>query len=225
MVQVTARPDTQEMVIVHRVFRREYRLAPQMVRAVQPGDVQRARTVAAHLTEMGTTLHHHHAGEDELVWPKLHERALVAGDLVHRMETQHEQVSALLHRADELLVRWAASADATLRDELAGVLQEVSTVLAQHLDEEEREVLPLIAEHMTVAEWSQLGERGMAATPRSRLLMLLGHILEDATAEERATFLGHAPAPARLMYRLVGRRRFEREVAVLRAGIPQQRQG
>ena len=57
--------------------------------------------------------------------------------------------------------------------------------------------------------------------------MLLGHILEDATEQERRMFLSLAPAPARLLHRLVGRRRFEREVALLRRDVvvPQQRSG
>ena len=88
-------------------------------------------------------------------------------------------------------------------------------------------MLPLVAQHPTAAEWDQLGGRGMASTPKARLLVLLGHILEDATEQERRMFLSLAPAPARLLHRLVGRRRFEREVALLRRDVvvPQQRSG
>ena len=101
----------------------------------------------------------------------------------------------------------------------------MSSALDEHLAEEEREVLPLIEQHLTSAEWAELGERGMASVPKPRLLVLLGHFLEETSPEERRRFLAHAPAPARLAYRLVGRRKYEKEVAELRRGIelPQQR--
>jgi hemerythrin-like domain-containing protein len=221
---VVDKPDTQEMVVVHRVFRREFRLAPQIVRQVSEGDVARASVVVAHLTEMGTMLHHHHSGEDELVWPRLNERAQVSADLVARMEAQHEQVAGLMHRVDELRAQWAASASATVRDELAAVLTELSSALDAHLDEEEREVLPLIEQHLSCKEWDELGERGRAGIPKPRMLVVLGHILEDTSPEERTTFLGHMPPPARVLYRMLGQRKFDREVAVLRRDIPAQRQ-
>lgn len=225
MSQVAEPPDTHEMVIVHRVFRREFGLAPHMVAAVAGGDVAQAQAVTAHLTEMGAMLHHHHTGEDELVWPRLHERTELDRELLARMEQQHEAVGALLRRADDLLPRWGASTDIALRDELADVLARLSQQLDAHLDEEEREVLPLIAQHMTVEEWGELGKRGMAAIAKPRMLVILGHILEDASPEERATFMLKAPPPARVLFKLVGRRKYQREVAGLRAGIPQQRRG
>jgi iron-sulfur cluster repair protein YtfE (RIC family) len=224
---VQQRPDTQEMVVVHRVFRREFRLAPQMVRLVPAGDAARAAVVAGHLTEMATMLHHHHSGEDELVWPLLTERASVSGEVVERMEAQHEAVAALLDTCAELVPAWGAGADVPTRDRLAGVLEELSAALDEHLAEEEREILPLCAEHMTAEEWGRLGQRGMAAMPKSRLLVIFGHLLEEASPQERATMLGHLPAPARLLFRAVGRRAWAKEVGRLRAGIevPTQRTG
>ena len=219
MGQVAERPYVQEMVIVHRVFRREYRLAPEIVARVVDGDVGRAEVVASHLTELGTVLHHHHTGEDELVWPRLLERAALSEALVARMQDEHARVSELLHRLDELVPAWRRTAAAETRDELVGVLRAVSVALEQHLDEEEREVLPLVEQHLSAAEWAELGERGMAAMAKPRLLVLLGHILEETTAEERKHFLALAPVPARLAFHLVGQRKHAKEVAVLRAGL------
>ena len=39
--------DVHDMVVVHRVFRRELRLIPQLVREVAPGDTARAPVLAA----------------------------------------------------------------------------------------------------------------------------------------------------------------------------------
>jgi hypothetical protein len=56
----------------------------------------------------------------------------------------------------------------------------------------------------------------MRSLPKSRRLIMLGHILEDADSGERGAFLAHVPRSARLAYRLVGRRRFLAETSRLR---------
>lgn len=220
----TSRPDVQEMVVVHRMFRREYELAPLLVCEVRAGDRARAGVVAGHLAELGTMLHHHHLGEDELVWPKLHLRAPISDELVQRMEGQHAHVGGLLERVDGLLPSWTSGGDPTARDELVAVLDELAPALEQHLLEEERDVLPLIDQHMTAAEWNELGERGVAAIPKTRMLVLFGYILEDTSQDEQRKMLAVLPAPVRLVYRAVGRRRHERERDRIRAGaVPVQR--
>ncbi|WP_202879193.1 hemerythrin domain-containing protein [Nocardioides cynanchi] len=211
--------DTHDMVVVHRVFRREFALLPRMVRAVPDGDVARAAVIATHAREMTSLLHHHHTAEDEMVWPVLRERATLDLWLVERMETQHEAVDGLLGGLDEGIARFAGTAGPTERRELASLLDRLSDALVEHLDEEEASILPVVAQTLTVAEWEELARRGMAAMRKPRLLVILGHILEDADPDERAAFLAHVPAPARLGYRLVGRRRHRRETATQRRGL------
>lgn len=73
--------DTRDMVLVHRVFRREFGLLPLMVRGAADGDVRAAVRIAAHAREMTDALHHHHHNEDELLWPRLLQRAPVDAGL------------------------------------------------------------------------------------------------------------------------------------------------
>jgi len=92
--------DTRDMVLVHRVFRREFGLLPLMVRGVADGDVRAAARVARHAREMTDALHHHHHNEDELLWPRLLERAPLDADLVNRMEAQHAALAEILRRVE-----------------------------------------------------------------------------------------------------------------------------
>lgn len=209
--------DTADMRMVHRVFRREFALLPAMVRAVRPGDGPRAALVAGHAREQIDALEHHHHGEDELLWPPLAARAAFDTDVLDRMRAQHHDVAALLARATDLLPAWTRTTGADVRDQLADVLADTSSALSAHLDEEERHVLPSVEHHITPAEWTEVGKRGMASIPPKRRLVFLAHILEDATPEERSTFLTtHVPPPVRLAYRLVGRRQHRRETTSLR---------
>ncbi len=226
MAQMTStKPDVQEMVIVHRMFRREYRFASVLVRGVAAGDRTRAAVVAAHLSELTVLLHHHHQGEDDLVWPRLHARTPMSSELVHRMESQHEQVGELLGRLDELLPAWAAEPGLPQRESLAETLDALAPALEAHLDEEEREILPLVEQHLTAAEWNELGERAVAAIPKARMMVLLGYILEGTSPSERQTMLGVLPPPVRLIYKAVGQRKHVKERDRIRAGsLPAQRQ-
>ncbi|MFF3849394.1 hemerythrin domain-containing protein [Streptomyces sp. NPDC002328] len=160
-----------------------------------------------HLDDYLTGLHHHHTLEDELVWPLLRERA-ADGELVARMEEQHQDIDSTLAVVSEWAPVWRREANHIAREELALALAEHRSVLLVHLDEEERSVLPLVAEHLTVAEWDLVGQRGLEGLPKEKLLIALGAILEDATPQERAYFLGKAPLLGRVLWYTLGRRQY-----------------
>ena len=63
--------DTRDMHMAHAALRREFRLLPDVIRSVAPGDTRRAEVVGAHAALMCRVLHAHHEGEDRLLWPKL----------------------------------------------------------------------------------------------------------------------------------------------------------
>jgi hypothetical protein len=85
-----------------------------------------------------------------------------------------------------------------------------------HLDEEERSVLPLVSEHITVAEWEELGEVARSHTPKDKLLFMLGALLEEATPQESARFLSNLPVPARLLWHTIGRRQYAKRMRTVR---------
>ena len=66
----TAPTDTRVMGLIHTIYRREFRLAGEVVRGVAAGDTARAAVVADHLELVHDNLHHHHTAEDDLLWPR-----------------------------------------------------------------------------------------------------------------------------------------------------------
>ncbi|MQY05773.1 hemerythrin domain-containing protein [Actinomadura macrotermitis] len=212
----TARPFTHSMVVIHRGLRRESRLLPALVTAARPGDLPRARALAAHLSDYLLGLHNHHTGEDELIWPLLLSRVDLDAEIVLRMEEQHERVAATIERVRALLGPWTLTADEAARDALAAALTEHRAVLAEHLDDEEDNLLPLAGRHLTEAEWNAQGDHFVRHTPKNKIFTLLGVVLEDATPEERADFLAALPAPARVYWRLYGARHHAARMKKLR---------
>jgi hemerythrin-like domain-containing protein len=207
----TAAPgvDTREMIAVHSAFRREFGLAPGLVRGVAPGDVQRAGVVSDHLELIGSFLHHHHAGEDKLLWPKLLER--VPAELaptVELMERQHEGVHEVIEEMNAALGRWRTGAVETHRDQLAGALDRLHALLVEHLAAEEQHILPLASRSLTEEEWGELGKDGMAAQEKNKLPMIFGMIMKDGDPEVIKGMLANAPLVPRLLLPFIGPRAY-----------------
>ncbi|MFB7617066.1 hemerythrin domain-containing protein [Kitasatospora sp. NPDC056181] len=207
---VQTRPNTREMVVIHRGMRRESRLLIELIAAVAPGDTTRARVLADHFRDYRLGLSNHHHGEDAFLWPPLLARVDLEADLVLRMEAQHERVAATLAAAEAALAAWEPGATEAERDALTAVLAEHRAVLVEHLDEEETSLLPLAAQHLWLHEWNAMGEHFLAHTPKPKLLFFLGMVLEEADAAERAAILGGLPLPARLLWYAVGRAQYAR---------------
>ncbi|MEU8305538.1 hemerythrin domain-containing protein [Actinomadura sp. NPDC048955] len=209
--------NTQDMKIVHRVFRRESRLLMELVAAVAPGDTARAKLIADHFRDYRLGLKNHHEGEDELLWPPLLSRVDLEADVVLRMEAQHERVAATMTRLDAAVPAWEATAGADERDALVAALAEHRAVLLEHLDDEEATLLPLAAEHITEQEWAAQGDHLVANTPKLTLLTLFGLVLEDANPAERAVLLSVLPGPVRAVWHVIGRPRYARHIRRVRA--------
>lgn len=216
---VRDRPDTHEMYVVHRVFRRETALLPRMIRAVRPGDTVQARYVAAHYRDYALGLHHHHTAEDILIWPLLLARVDLEAELVLRMEKQHEGVAAGLEQVAALLPQWERTASREAGEAVAVAIEQHRVALVEHLSDEEDHLLALIEEHLSVAEWDALGERFATETPKDKLLFFLGALLEEATPAEAATVKRNLPVPAKVIWQLVGKPQYARRTRRLRRSL------
>jgi len=206
-----------DMVLVHKVFRRELRMLPALVAAVEPARAERAALLGKHYRELATALRHHHQAERDLLWRRLTERTQLDPALEERMRQGHRRHDELLGELDGMLDLWITSADADVRDLLVDILTELAAHVADHLDMIETQVLPEVDRHFTQREWLTLGLRAASWIPLNRMAWMLGAMLEDATDAERRNLMGKVPAPARLLYKMVGQEQYVREMRELRA--------
>jgi iron-sulfur cluster repair protein YtfE (RIC family) len=208
--------DVSDMYTVHRAFRREFGLMPQLVRGVAAGNTARAAVLADHGRRILTGLHYHHSGEDELLWPKLLDRCPPDEELIHRMEGQHSQVESCTERLTAALDRWEAEARPAVTTEVADTFAELADVLFLHLGEEEQNILPLAARHVSQEEWHQLGEHGFGQMAKSELPLMFWMVVEDATPQEAAEMYANVPLPVRILLKTVFARKYRRYVAKVR---------
>ncbi len=139
------------------------------------------------------------------------------------MADQHRVVATCVARTRGLLRWWRDDPSDASSSELVATLDLLSDALAEHLDEEEEYVLPLVRRHLTVSEWEELGQRSLEKFPRGALPVLLGQLLDVTSPLERAQFFGKLPIPVRLTWRLAGRRRYARYIRRVRGTGPEPR--
>ena len=207
-----------DMVLVHKVFRRELRMLPALVSAVEPAQVDRAALLGKHYRDLAIALRHHHQAERDLLWGRLTERTQLDPAIGDRIRQGHRRHDDLLNELDGMLDLWLAAADADVRDLLVDILAELAEHVCDHLDVIEQRVLPEVDRHFTQREWLGLGLRAASWIPLNRMAWMLGAMLEDATDAERRNLMGKVPAPARLLYKMVGQEQYVREMRELRLG-------
>jgi hemerythrin-like domain-containing protein len=198
--QADAQADVGFMRALHAALRRD--LSRLRDAAVQlESSAGAPSTVLAGWDAFRAQLDNHHSAEDDDLWPVLRRELSDPGELalVDAMVEEHRHIPPAL-----------AGVDAALRGEgeLAAPAELLSTVVLDHLAHEEREVLPLVEQHLTRAQWRAflLTERGRRS-PRERPEFLTW-ILDDADEQDAAAVLTEMPPPARLVYRWVLRPRY-----------------
>jgi hemerythrin-like domain-containing protein len=212
--------DVRDMLVVHTAMLREFRLAPAAVIRVPIGARNRAVTVDRHLGLICDLLHHHHAGEDELLWPVLRPR--LPPQAVAYLDEAAAQHAGLDHALDSTCTarrNWVERVDAGTRDVLVEALRCLHRLLAEHIDAEERTLLPLAAAHLTEPEWRAVGEAGAAALARRQLPLVFGMFAYEGDPDVLAGMLATAPALPRLVVPRVAPRVYARR-AVQVYGTP-----
>ena len=210
------RPNTRDMLAIHQIFRDAFGCSPQLVGSVCNDHSDRVETVAAYYANVLALLRAHHEGEDELIWPKLIERAPAEAELIARMEAAHEGLAVTLAEAESRLADWIASPDIDRGASLAASLATLGVLCAAHFDEEERRILPLAEEHCTVEEWAELPGHAMRSFAGDRLWLVLGLVREQLPPAALALQDETMPPPVRDMWQGGGAERFEEFVAALR---------
>ena len=208
--------DVRDMIVVHTALIREFRLAPEAVTRVKAGDRRQAATVDQHVGLLCDLLHHHHTGEDELLWPPLRARLPEpALALLDEAEAQHSDLDEALDRVGAARKTWTQQVDTDSARLLIEALRDLHRLLAEHVDAEERTLLPLAAAHLSEAEWNAVGEAGAASVPKSLMPLVFGMFAYEGEPDVLAAMLQAAPLLPRLLVPRIAPRVYARRAARL----------
>jgi hemerythrin-like domain-containing protein len=209
--------DVREMAILHQAFRRVYDEAARLVRANPVPSRGRVDFLADHIEFSLTLLHIHHEGEDELLYPKLIERAPEQALMTQDVEYEHELIKTALDAVSAACAAWRARSTAETGEALAASLDELNTTAQRHLDDEEQKVVPLAAVTVTQKEWDALNKHAAAEIPWAKRPIAFGMMLEPLSDADRAHMMRAVPAPLRMLTPLLLERPWKKYAATLRS--------
>lgn len=201
--------DTSDLILIHSTLRRLFAEAPGLVRAVADSDQKHTSQVARHLDDIAGLLHIHIEGQDRVLWDRLEQRSPACGPQVARMRAQHDEISRLLDRLDLHLTTWRSTAHVDDGEWVAEVLAHLGAILVQHLAEEEQQIVPIATALLTQQEWDELAAHRRDSTPRGRLLIRLGFLLDLIPPADRDAWMrANLPHLPRVLYALIGKRQY-----------------
>jgi hypothetical protein len=206
------------MAIIHETFRRAYDESAHLIRANPTPSPGRVTFLADHVDFGLTMLHRHHEGEDEILYPLLVERAPEHATRTEQIDREHQAVRGTIDAAQSACAKWRATPTADAGEALAAALDAVNTALIPHLDNEEREIVPLAAVTVTQDEWNSLAKHGIASIPNNKKMIAFGMILEPLSPVDQVYMLSNVPPPVKVLYRLAGKRAWTKYATTLRTG-------
>ncbi len=196
----TGTPDLTAYRCVHRALRVGASSLAEGATALPGADEARRRAYARYWRGYAGEVLAHHTIEDDFFFPALVERVAVAGDLITRTDADH-------HHLDDLMDAIGAAVDHVRRGdpapELAVLTRELAEHMEEHLDFEDRDVLPLFERHFDAEEYEAVDAAAMKSLGIGRqAAFTVPFVVSTMTPEQVAKVLGGAPMPMRVLYRL-----------------------
>jgi hemerythrin-like domain-containing protein len=208
--------DATAMTRFHRIFREALDAAPRFIGAAPDDDAERVELVGSYYDNVLRLLHAHHEAEDVTIYPLMVERLPEHVEVIRRVNAEHEVVLGSLGAAEQAVAAWRANPSAASRDAAVAGLGEMSPVLLGHLDDEEAEVVPLIALCITEAEWGEMSAVAFQRFSGDKPWLVIGLIQEQMLAEENETMEANMPPPVHDFWVASGRQAFQGFVSELR---------
>lgn len=187
--------DTRMMGIVHDALRRDLtRLRGALTQAPCPtGD--RKRALVEHIEWLMAFLHEHHAGEDNGLYPMVRAKNPAAGALLDSMDDDHKHIDPAMAQFLDASRVWQRSDDDDVRVKLIGALDALEEVLLPHLEREERDMMPVVSETISHAEWQRWDQQTNVKSKAMPKLAEEGNWLLDGLTGERREVLLHQVPP------------------------------
>ena len=216
---------TAHQRVLHAAVEREFRLLAELVSWVTTDDAGRKAELAGQADLITRVLLEHHAVERERLWPALLRAVPAAEEESARRHVVawSRRTSALDHRLRDLATlarQWAVTGTVPARDAVVRACGLLADAVAESTAEEEAHLLPLVAARLPAGAWAAACRAAGSTLSGREQMLVLGLVIEDASAIDRARVLAAVPLPVRTAWRAVGRRNFRAAVVRLRGAPP-----
>lgn len=190
---------------MHAAFKREVSRLRDALDRVDLADPQARAGYARRFEFFSQTLHHHHSGEDEYLFPKVRSRAQPQEVVIlDAMDAEHHALKASLKRLNDDFAGMDEHSD---KGDIRAHLDEVLAVLDGHSAHEERDGVPVIAKYITDEDMKPFHQFNRS-NPNGA--MVLAWVCDGATQAQADSTWAMMPALVRLFVRPMSNRKYAR---------------
>ncbi|WP_324273664.1 hemerythrin domain-containing protein [Blastococcus brunescens] len=183
--------------VLHQLVRRELRLLADLTTWAPADEAERTGALTRHADLVSRVLLHHHAVEREAVWPALLRAAPVpARDAVEDWTSRCARIDHMLRDVATAARQWQVAGTDPARRAFASACRALADIVEAQTLEEERTLLPLLADHLAAEDWAAIAASSHCRLSGPEQLFVLGLALEDACAGDRARLLGGCRGPS-----------------------------
>jgi hemerythrin-like domain-containing protein len=196
--------DTTDYAAIHRSIRSAGYAIAAAADTLRPDDHDRMDAFVRYWQGHVGEILSHHGVEDTIFFPALRERAAEVTDVLDQLDAEHHLLDRLMEDA-RAAIEGIVTGDRPTR--AAQLLHRLADVMDDHLDLEDREVVPQFARWFSVGEYEAMTKAAIKQVGLGKqAAFTVPYIGFWATEQERTTLLGSAPLPFRILYRLTRNR-------------------
>lgn len=193
--------DMMMMYLMHHGFRRDLADFVAAGRATPTCDRDTWTALADRWERFSDILHHHHSGEDAMVWPALMQRADETGrHTLKAMEDEHDEIDPLLTSCAEGFRRLARHDDEDACSALVVRLMATHERLGQHLAHEETEAIEMIQSELTPDEWAPIEKSFSEDMTLRKLAFEIPWAVKGVPPQQRATVFAVTGKPFEVIW-------------------------
>jgi hemerythrin-like domain-containing protein len=203
--------------VIHGAVRRDLDRFRRALDAFADGDRERAAALHRAWANFDAQLTEHHEGEHEIAWPAL--KAIgIADQTIASLDAEHEKMAADLVATRDAMTTFRRTATRADADVAAAAMGRLQTTTVTHLDHEEQETEPTLAQHAGDPVLKEMGKKFSRRVGPAKAGIFFAWLQEGATAEERTALAASVPRPVLALIGGIFGRRYRKEVAPVWSG-------
>lgn len=193
-------PDLSTYRMIHRLLRDGARRLADGVTELDLADRRQIKAFARYWHGYAGEVKHHHTVEDVIMFPALAERVPGGAVALTAIDGDHHHLDVLIVHIDREIGRVERGRSVS---RLHALLHELADHMDEHLDVEDRDLLPLFELHFDGDEYAAMEARiHEEVSLGKQALFTVPFVMAGATPEEGSTILEQAPSALRMVYRM-----------------------
>jgi hemerythrin-like domain-containing protein len=208
--QPSSRTDIRLYRVVHEMFRRSTTRLVDATAKLEPSALE--PIIRPQWDFYTAILHHHHHTEDASVFPALVAVRPEMRSTIDLLEDEHVELGPNIDAVEAAVSAFMKRPDVATQEAVHDALVALRDWFFPHLNLEDEQVLPAIAESIPPKQWDQLDKAALKSIPRKYLPSAVGALDEVIRTLPEQDRPAPPPPPIRIMLSLSWRKQWTARV-------------